>query len=469
MVWPSIGHPQNHKDYPMTAINEAVAAMISYQVKGFALLNSQRENLVAKLGGIYSTLFAARTLLPLRLTTVVYDDKPVTVAQLEELFTKPSLGVAEGNSTDRTHRRHLERLASLHNAWVGRHGGFARANSADGVAVIEALLKAKPKAFCAEAELWLNAFGMLSVTMPESYVVAGSDDAGDFIRPVSSSDKLDVFLQKAGSKAKAAKRQSISVAKKGKAAKAAKVQAKSEAAVASAKADPAKVDEGVKQAGQSNGSTLPKAVVEANSTSVGHIEEPKVPGSALGWSDMMGTAKLSIDMLIGNSDMSLEQKTTALRALGSMVLTGLNALKSVADTMASAKPKASAQPPIVIAETEKAAKPPVVAAKPKRKAKAAKLATVETVVVDEKPSDSPADSAKADEAEARVIVKSAKPKAKRTKLRDVAAKLASNPAVTVKTGEGKLSRAERKAANKAAFAASRAALLAAKANGAATH
>jgi hypothetical protein len=450
----------------MTAINAAIAAMLDYQVKGFALLHSQRDNLVAKLGGIYSTLFAARTLLPLRLTTVVYDDKPVTVAQLENLFSKASLGVAEGNTTDRTHRRHLERLASLHNAWVGRHGGFARANSADGVAVIEALLKAKPKAFCAEAELWLHAFGMLSVTMPESYVVAGSDDAGDYIRPVTSSDKLDLFLQKQGSKTKAAKRQSISVAKKGKAAKAAKVQAKSAAAVANAQANPAKVDEGVKAAGQSNGGTLPSAVVQANSANVGQDVEAKLPGSRGGWRDVWGTAKLSLDALIGNSDMSLEQKTTALRALGSMVLTGLNALKSVADTMASAKPKASAQPPIVIAETEKAAKPPVVAAKPKRKGKAAKLATVETVVVDEKPGDSPADTAKANEAEARVIAKSAKPKAKRTKLRDVAAKLATNPALTVTEGGKRLTRAERKLANKAAFAASRAA---AKLNGAVKH
>jgi len=400
------------------------------------------------------------------------------VAQLENLFSKPSLGVAEGNSTDRTHRRHLERLVSLHNAWVGRHGGFARANSADGVAVIEALLKAKPKAFCAEAELWLNAFGMLSVTMPESYVVAGSDDAGDFIRPVSSSDKLDLFLQKAGSKAKAAKQQSISVAKKGKAAKAAKVQAKSEAAVASAKADPAKVDEGVKAAGQSNGGTLPSVVVQANTANVGQDVEPKVPGSALGWSDFMGTAKQSIDALIGNSDLSLDAKKDRLKALGAMIMEGVAALKAVSDTMASAKPKASAQPPIVIAETEKAQPSTNRSAAKRRTAALTKLgvidpakpvAMVETVIVTEKPGDSPADTAKANEAEARVIVKSAKPKAKRTKLRDVAAKLATNPAVTVKTGEGKLSRAERKAANKAAFAAQRAAMLAAKANGAATH
>jgi hypothetical protein len=332
----------------MTAINIAIAAMIEYQVKGFALLNSQRENLVAKLGGIYSTLFAARTLLPLRLTTAVYDGKPVTVAQLEELFTKPSLGVAEGNSTDRTQRCHLERLASLHNAWVGRHGGFARANSADGVAVIEALLKAKPKAFCTEAEQWLHAFGMLSVELPESYVVAGSDEAGDYIRPVTSSDRLDLFLQKAGSKAKAAKRQSISVAKKGKAAKAAKVQAKSAAAVASAKADPKGVDEGVKAAGQTGGSVLPKAVIEAgqaNTDPVGHDVEAKLPGSAMEWSAFIRTAKQSVDLLLADSTLSLEAKRDRLRALGAIMMEGVNALKSVADTIAKAAPVSGPQAP----------------------------------------------------------------------------------------------------------------------------
>jgi hypothetical protein len=107
----------------MTAINAAVAAMISYQIEGFALLNSQRDKLVTQLGGIYATLFAARTLLPLRLTTAVYDSKPVTVAQLVELLSKASLGITEGDATDRTHRRHVERIVSLHNAWVGRHGG----------------------------------------------------------------------------------------------------------------------------------------------------------------------------------------------------------------------------------------------------------------------------------------------------------------------------------------------------------
>ena len=228
-----------------------------------------------------------------------------------------------------------------------------------------------------------------------------------------------MFLEEQGSKSKAAKRQSISVAKKGKAAKAAKVASKSAAAVASAKADPAKVDEGVKAAGQSNGGTLPKAVVEANTATVGQDVEARLPGSALGWSEFVGTAKQSIDALISDSTLSLEQKRQRLAVVGKMLLEANAAVKAVADTIKTA-PKAASAP----AEQPKAEAAPVEAAKPltKKQQAAAKLA---------------AKLAKDGAALTKAVGGKAKP-------RDAAAMLASNPALTVVSGSAKPTRAERK-------------------------
>jgi hypothetical protein len=464
----------------MRSIDQTIAIINALVVPGVASLLSRRDKLLSELGGVYAVLFSARSLLPLRYTTMAYGQGVVTTANVEALFPKAAFGVAEGEATNRSYRRLVERLTSLHNAWVEKSAGFARPASKAGVEAITLLLASSSRTkFVDEAKAWQGAFSTLKVDVTDQLVNVTSGDDGDVYRAVTSSDLLDQFLVKAGSRKKAAKAASAKVAKNAAAKKAAAKHGKAVKAVANAKADPEGVDAGVKAAGESKGGTLPSAVVVANTATVGHDVEAKLPGSTLDWNAFMGTAKQSVDALISDTSLSLEAKRQKLGAFGDIVIAGLAALKAVADTMAKAKPVSKGpETQATIDPPEKAAKPPVVAAKKTRKAKPAKLAKVEVIVIDEAPGDSPADTAKANEAEARVIVtqtksgpvmsiaKSAKPKrAARSKPRDAVAALASNPALTVVSGGKKPTRAERKAANKAAFAAQRAATLAAKANG----